>query len=72
MISSELTGVGSGPANYLGITKKMMAPGYFYTVLPFLRRFYPQDDELVEMMQMHNQFFNTNAFTGPFIIGMDF
>ncbi|MDN6028588.1 MAG: PTS system mannose/fructose/sorbose family transporter subunit IID [Lactobacillus sp.] len=51
--------------------EKMMAPGYFYTVLPFLRRFYPQDDELVEMMQMHNQFFNTNAFTGPFIIGMD-
>lgn len=50
--------------------EKMMAPGYFYTVLPFLQRFY-HDDELVEMMRMHDQFFNTNAFTGPFIIGMD-
>lgn len=50
--------------------EKMMAPGYFYTVLPFLKRFY-QDDELVDMMKMHSQFFNTNAFTGPFIIGMD-
>lgn len=48
----------------------MMAPGYFYTVLPFLKKFY-KNDELVDMMKMHSQFFNTNAFTGPFIIGMD-
>ncbi|KRL63538.1 phosphoenolpyruvate-dependent sugar phosphotransferase system EIID [Lactobacillus psittaci DSM 15354] len=50
--------------------ERMMAPGYLYTVLPFLKRFY-QNDELVDMMKMHSQFFNTNAFTGPFIIGMD-
>ena len=50
--------------------ERMMAPGYFFTVLPFLRRWY-QDDELVEMMQMQSQFFNVNAFVGSFIIGMD-
>jgi Phosphotransferase system, mannose/fructose/N-acetylgalactosamine-specific component IID len=47
-----------------------MAPGYFYTVLPFLKRWY-KDEELVEMMQMQSQFFNVNAFDGNFIIGMD-
>lgn len=50
--------------------EKMMAPGYFYTVLPFLKRWY-KDEELVEMMQMQSQFFNVNAFDGNFIIGMD-
>lgn len=50
--------------------EKMMAPGYFYSVLPFLKRWY-KDDELVEMMQMQSQFFNVNAFDGNFIIGMD-
>lgn len=35
--------------------ERMMAPGYFYAVLPFLKRWY-KDDELVEMMQMQTQF----------------
>lgn len=48
----------------------MMAPGYFYAVLPFLKRWY-KDDELVEMMQMQTQFFNVNAYDGNFIIGVD-
>src|SRR5699024_11674039 len=50
--------------------EKMMAPGFFYTVLPFLKRWY-KDEELVEMKQMQSQFFNVNAFDGNFIIGMD-
>lgn len=50
--------------------ERMMSTGYFYTVLPFLKRFY-KDDERVQMMDMENQFFNTNAYVGGFIIGMD-
>ena len=50
--------------------ERMMAPGYFYAVLPFLKRWY-KDDELVEMMQMQTQFFNVNAYVGNFIIGVD-
>ena len=50
--------------------ERMMAPGYFYAVLPFLKRWY-KDDELVEMMQMQTQFFNVNAYDGNFIIGVD-
>lgn len=50
--------------------ERMMAPGYFYAVLPFLKRWY-KDDELVEMMQMQSQFFNVNAYDGNFIIGVD-
>lgn len=50
--------------------ERMMAPGYFYSVLPFMRRWY-KDDELVEMMQMQTQFFNVNAYVGNFIIGVD-
>lgn len=51
--------------------ERMMSTGYFYTVLPFLKRFYKKDDERVEMMEMQNQFFNTNAYVGGFIVGMD-
>lgn len=50
--------------------ERMMAPGYFYAVLPFLKRWY-KDDELVEMMQMQTQFFNVNAYVGNFITGVD-
>ncbi|GEL15878.1 PTS system mannose/fructose/sorbose family transporter subunit IID [Pediococcus cellicola] len=50
--------------------EKMMATGYLYTVMPVLKMLY-KDDELREMMIMHNQFFNTNPFIGQLIIGMD-
>lgn len=51
--------------------ERMMSTGYFYTVLPFLKRFYGDKDERVQMMEMENQFFNTNAYIGGFIVGMD-
>lgn len=51
--------------------ERMMSTGYLYTMLPTLKKLYSKDNDRVEMMKMHNQFFNTNAYVGGFIIGMD-
>lgn len=51
--------------------ERMMSTGYLYTILPTLKKLYPDDKDLIEMMKMHNQFFNTNAYVGGFIVGMD-
>ncbi|WP_125712703.1 PTS system mannose/fructose/sorbose family transporter subunit IID [Companilactobacillus kedongensis] len=51
--------------------ERMMSTGYLYTMLPTLKKLYPDDDDLIEMMKTHNQFFNTNAYVGGFIVGMD-
>ncbi|MFC6169539.1 PTS system mannose/fructose/sorbose family transporter subunit IID [Loigolactobacillus jiayinensis] len=50
--------------------ERMMSTGYLYAMLPTLQNLYSGDD-LKEMMTMHNQFFNTNPFVGPLIVGMD-
>lgn len=51
--------------------ERMMSAGYFYTVLPWTKRFVKDKKQRIEMMQMQNQFFNTNAYVGGFIVGMD-
>lgn len=50
--------------------EKMMAPGYIYTMLPLLRKWY-KGEKLKEMMRTHMQFFNTNPMVGGVILGMD-
>ncbi|KRM07123.1 hypothetical protein FC89_GL000439 [Liquorilactobacillus ghanensis DSM 18630] len=40
-------------------------------MLPILKKIYPEKDDFIEMMSIHNQFFNTNAYVGGFIVGMD-
>ncbi|EGJ23457.1 PTS system, mannose/fructose/sorbose family [Listeria monocytogenes str. Scott A] len=49
----------------------MMSTGYLYSILPTLRKLYKTDDDLKDMMNMHNQFFNTNPMVGGLILGMD-
>lgn len=51
--------------------ERMMSTGYLFTMLPTLKKLYKNDQDLIEMMKMHNQFFNTNAYVGGFIVGMD-
>ncbi|MCI9305089.1 MAG: PTS system mannose/fructose/sorbose family transporter subunit IID [Lachnospiraceae bacterium] len=51
--------------------EKMMAPGYFYAMLPVLRKLYTKEDELKDMMHNHLQFFNTTPHMGGFILGID-
>lgn len=50
--------------------EKMMAPGYLYSILPALQKLY-KGEELKEMMDVHNQFFNTTPHMGGFILGID-
>lgn len=51
--------------------ERMMSTGYLYSILPTLRKLYKTDDDLKDMMNMHNQFFNTNPMVGGLILGMD-
>lgn len=51
--------------------ERMMSTGYLYTMLPTIQKLYPKKDDRIAMMKLHNQFFNTNAYIGGFIIGMD-
>lgn len=51
--------------------ERMMSTGYLYTMLPTIQKLYPDKEDRVAMMKLHNQFFNTNAYIGGFIVGMD-
>lgn len=51
--------------------ERMMSTGYLYTMLPTIQKLYPDKDDRIAMMKLHNQFFNTNAYIGGFIVGMD-
>ena len=51
--------------------ERMMSTGYLYTMLPTIQKLYPEKNDRVSIMKLHNQFFNTNAYVGGFIIGMD-
>lgn len=51
--------------------EKMMATGYLWAMIPFLKRRYKKPEELKEMLRIHNQFFNTAPYTGRFILGID-
>jgi len=52
--------------------ERMMSSGYLFGMLPVLTKLYGNDpDTLKEMMQTHNQFFNTNANFGNLIMGID-
>lgn len=51
--------------------ERMMSTGYLYTMLPLLKKLYPEQGDRKEMMHMHNQFFNTNPLVGGLILGID-
>lgn len=52
--------------------ERMMSTGYLYTMLPFLEKKYGKNkEELKEMLETHNQFFNCNPMMGHFIVGID-
>ncbi|AYW47268.1 PTS fructose transporter subunit IID [Tetragenococcus osmophilus] len=52
--------------------ERMMSTGYLYTMLPFLKKKYGHDEnQLKEIMETHNQFFNTNPMVGHIILGID-
>lgn len=52
--------------------EKMQALAYCYSMLPFLRELHKNDeDELHEAVKNHLQFFNTNPWIAPYVIGVN-
>lgn len=51
--------------------ERMMSSGYLYSMLPILKKLYPEKDDLRDMMKMQNQFYNTAASMGHIILGLD-
>lgn len=59
---------GGASLNY----EKMMGMSYTYSILPFLRENYKDDPKgLKESVKMHLQFFNTNPYVAPYVIGVN-
>lgn len=51
--------------------ERMMGVGYLWAMLPILKKFYKNPDELKEMMKVHSQFYNTNPIMGGLVLGID-
>lgn len=59
---------GGASLNY----EKMMGLAYCYSMMPFLRENYKDDDEgLKQAVKTHLQFFNTNPYVAPYVIGVN-
>jgi PTS system mannose-specific IID component len=51
--------------------ERMQGLGYLFTMLPILKRVHKDKNELRDAMKLHMEFFNTNPFVAPWIIGMN-
>ena len=49
--------------------EKMMGLGYCYVILPFMKKMYPNEEQLKERVKSQLQFYNCNAIMSNFIIG---
>jgi mannose/fructose/N-acetylgalactosamine-specific phosphotransferase system component IID len=48
----------------------MQGLGYLYSMLPILKKTHKDREDLKNAMKMHLEFFNTNPFIAPWIVGM--
>lgn len=52
--------------------ERMMNVAYLHAILPILQKLYGNNqEELIEMLEMENQFYNTSPFLSAFITGID-
>jgi len=51
--------------------ERMQGLGYLYSILPILKKTHKDKEDLKNAMKMHMEFFNTNPFIAPWIIGMN-
>jgi len=59
---------GGASLNY----EKMMGMSYCYSLMPFLKENYKDDpDGLQKAVKTHLQFFNTNPYVAPYVIGVN-
>lgn len=50
--------------------ERMQNLGFLYTILPVLKKLYPNKDEAGPAMKRHLEFFNTHQTAAPFILGV--
>ena len=51
--------------------ERMQALGYLFSIMPILKRIYKDKEELKRAALFHLEFFNTNPFLAPIILGID-
>jgi PTS system mannose-specific IID component len=51
--------------------ERMQGLGYLYSMLPILKKTHKDKEDLKNAMKLHLEFFNTNPFIAPWIIGMN-
>ena len=51
--------------------EKMQGLGYCFSMLPILRKLYPDPDDLKKALNTHMQFFNTHQEFAEIILGID-
>jgi len=51
--------------------ERMQALGYLYSILPALKVMYKDEEKLKEAARVHLEFFNTNPFFAPILMGID-
>lgn len=49
---------------------KYHAPGFEYTLLPAIRRYYKSDEEQIEALKRHTTWYNCTQWVGTFILGL--
>ncbi|SNG70447.1 PTS system mannose/fructose/N -acetylgalactosamine-specific transporter subunit IID [Streptococcus pneumoniae] len=50
--------------------ERMQNLGFLYTILPVLKKLYPDKDSASPAMKRHLEFFNTHQTAAPFILGV--
>ena len=51
--------------------ERMQGLPYCYSMIPVIKKLYKTKEERVRALKMHNQFFNTNPYLAPLILGVD-
>ncbi|MHA1617189.1 MAG: PTS system mannose/fructose/sorbose family transporter subunit IID [Candidatus Njordarchaeales archaeon] len=51
--------------------ERMQALGYLFSILPALKRIYKDEEELKKAARVHLEFFNTNPFLTPILVGVN-
>jgi len=51
--------------------ERMQALGYLYSILPALKVIYKDEEKLKEAARVHLEFFNTNPFFAPILMGIN-
>ena len=50
--------------------ERQMNQGYVYSMIPVLKKLYPEREVLADALKRHSEFFNVTPMVAPFVMGM--